>query len=73
MLMIPAPMLASAGGKPFTHPDWLYEIKFDGYRCLARAGRGDPVELRTKRGVDCTQWFPEVRHSCSPNSPTGRM
>jgi bifunctional non-homologous end joining protein LigD len=34
--------------------------QYDGYRCLARAGGGAPVELRTKRGVDCTQWFPEI-------------
>jgi ATP-dependent DNA ligase len=56
---IPAPMRASAGGKPFTSPDWLYEIKFDGYRCMARAG-GGPVELRTKSGANCTAWYPEV-------------
>lgn len=60
MLAIPAPMLASEGGKPFTNPEWVYEIKYDGYRCLARAGGGQPVELRTKSGVDCTKWFPEV-------------
>src|SRR4051812_4359693 len=59
MLAIPAPMLATEGGKPFTDPAWIYEIKYDGYRCLARAG-GQPVELRTKSGVDCTKWFPEI-------------
>jgi len=71
MLTIPAPMLAAEGGKPFTHPDWIYEIKYDGYRCLARAGGGQPVELRTKRGVDCTQWFPEVAQLLSelPDGP----
>jgi bifunctional non-homologous end joining protein LigD len=53
-------MLATEGGKPFTDPDWVFEIKYDGYRCLARAGGGQPVELRTKSGVDCTRWFPEV-------------
>ncbi|MCC2673276.1 MAG: hypothetical protein K0R58_223 [Ramlibacter sp.] len=53
-------MLASDGGKPFTSPDWLYEIKWDGYRCLARAGGGLPVQLRTKNGTDCTGWYPEV-------------
>ena len=59
-LALPAPMLASEGGKPFTHPDWLYEIKYDGYRALARAGGGQPVGLRSKSGVDCTRWFPEI-------------
>jgi bifunctional non-homologous end joining protein LigD len=60
MLAIPAPMLASEGGKPFTSADWIYEIKYDGYRCTARCGGGQPVELRTKSGVDCTKWFPEI-------------
>jgi bifunctional non-homologous end joining protein LigD len=53
-------MMATEGGKPFTSADWIYEIKYDGYRCLARAGGGEPTELRTKSGVDCTKWFPEV-------------
>jgi bifunctional non-homologous end joining protein LigD len=60
MQAIPAPMLASEGGKPFTDPHWVYEVKYDGYRCLARFGGGGPTELRTKSGVNCTRWFPEV-------------
>jgi bifunctional non-homologous end joining protein LigD len=60
MLAIPAPMRATEGGKPFTDPAWVYEIKYDGYRCMARAGGGQPTELRTKSGVECTRWFPEV-------------
>ena len=60
MLAIPAPMLATHGGKPFTNAEWIYEVKYDGYRCMARAGGGHPTELRTKSGVDCTKWFPEV-------------
>jgi bifunctional non-homologous end joining protein LigD len=60
MLAIPAPMRATEGGKPFTDPAWIYEVKYDGYRCMARAGGGEPTELRTKTGVDCTGWFPEV-------------
>jgi bifunctional non-homologous end joining protein LigD len=52
-------MRATEGGKPFSSPDWIYEIKFDGYRCMARGG-GGPTKLRTKSGVDCTAWFPEI-------------
>jgi len=44
----------------FTDPDWLYEIKFDGYRCLAGFGGDRAVQLRTKSGADCTAWYPEV-------------
>lgn len=57
---IPAPMMAPEGLRaPFSSPDWLYEIKFDGYRCMAGIEDGR-VELRTKSGADCTAWFPEV-------------
>jgi bifunctional non-homologous end joining protein LigD len=59
-MILPAPMLAPETLRPpFTDPAWIYEIKFDGYRCMAvlQAGR---VELRTKSGADCTAWFPEV-------------
>jgi bifunctional non-homologous end joining protein LigD len=63
-------MLASAGGRPFNDPDWLYEIKFDGYRTLARFGDGD-VEMRTKNGANCTAWYPEVAQALAqvPGGP----
>lgn len=43
----------------FSHPDWLFEIKYDGYRLLAEFGAGF-VHLRTRQGMDCTSWFPEI-------------
>ncbi|HYF18678.1 MAG TPA: hypothetical protein VEA40_12490 [Ramlibacter sp.] len=43
----------------FSSPDWLYEIKFDGYRCMAGIEDGQ-AELRTKSGANCTHWYPEV-------------
>lgn len=43
----------------FTDPDWLYELKFDGYRCMAGVDGGQ-VRLQTKAGGDCTAWFPEI-------------
>jgi bifunctional non-homologous end joining protein LigD len=53
-------MRATEGGRPFTDSAWIYEIKYDGYRCMVRAGGGQPTELRTKSGVECTAWFPEI-------------
>lgn len=44
---------------PITDPDWIYEIKHDGYRCMAGVEAGS-VQLRTKSGADCTAWFPEL-------------
>jgi ATP-dependent DNA ligase len=44
---------------PFTSQDWLYELKHDGYRCMAGVQAGE-VRLLTKSGTDCTKWSPEV-------------
>jgi bifunctional non-homologous end joining protein LigD len=40
-------------------PGWIYELKHDGYRVLARVAEGK-VALRTRNGADCTRWHPEV-------------
>jgi bifunctional non-homologous end joining protein LigD len=59
-ITIPSPMLAPEYLRPpFTDAAWLYEIKFDGYRCLAGIEDGQ-AQLRTKNLKDCTAWFPEV-------------
>ena len=71
MTPIPAPMHAPEQLRaPFTDPDWLYEIKFDGYRAMAGI-EGGQVELRTKSGADCTRWFPEVAQALAqlPGGP----
>jgi ATP-dependent DNA ligase len=44
---------------PFSSPDWLYEIKYDGWRSLASIHDGQ-VRLHTKALRDCTRSFPEV-------------
>jgi ATP-dependent DNA ligase len=45
---------------PFTDPAWIYEIKWDGWRCRAGFGGGLPVDMYTKSGMPCASWFPEV-------------
>jgi bifunctional non-homologous end joining protein LigD len=62
--------------RPFTSPDWIYEIKHDGYRCLAGIEPGEPgdtarVQLRTKSGANATGWYPEVVRAlaCIPGGP----
>ncbi|AMR78586.1 hypothetical protein A2G96_13000 [Cupriavidus nantongensis] len=52
-------MLAKPGMMPQAG-DWHYEIKYDGYRLLARTG--DPA-LRLREGGDATAWFPELHDS----------
>jgi len=34
------PMPLSRRAKPFNHPEWLFELKYDGFRALARIERG---------------------------------
>ena len=48
-----APQLATLARSPPTHGDWIYEIKFDGYRLLTRFARGRPT-LFTRGGHDWT-------------------
>jgi len=41
------PMLATLVDEPFDDPDWLYEVKWDGYRALAFINKGE-VELLSR-------------------------
>ncbi|MET4316095.1 ATP-dependent DNA ligase [Bradyrhizobium sp. RT4b] len=42
-----------------TGPDWLHEVKYDGYR-LQVIRKGDRVRLTTKGGADYTKRFPWI-------------
>jgi bifunctional non-homologous end joining protein LigD len=53
------PMLAEIADAPFTGRDWLFELKYDGYRALARR-EGARVTLRYRSGDDATALFPEI-------------
>jgi bifunctional non-homologous end joining protein LigD len=50
------PMLARLVELPPASGDWHFEIKFDGYRILARKDRGK-VSLLSRQGLDLTQRF----------------
>jgi bifunctional non-homologous end joining protein LigD len=53
------PQLTTLVDKPPTGADWLHEIKFDGYRIIARLEDGE-VRLYTRNGQDWTERFPEI-------------
>jgi ATP-dependent DNA ligase len=40
-------------------PQWQYEPKWDGFRCLAFR-RGEKIELQSKSGKPLTRYFPDV-------------
>lgn len=50
------PTLATLVAKAPTGPDWIHEIKFDGYRLQARLEAGR-VKLLTRSGLDWTDRF----------------
>ncbi len=53
------PMLATLGEHPFSDPKWLFEIKWDGVRALARMEDG-ALTLRSRTGSDITERYPEL-------------
>ena len=58
-LLEQGPMLIGAEGEPFDSPDYLFELKLDGERCLALLDREKTV-LRNKRGNLLLPKFPEL-------------
>jgi len=50
------PMLLSEAPYPFTKDDWLFEYKWDGFRCLVVFD--GKVTLLSRRGNDLTAYFP---------------
>jgi bifunctional non-homologous end joining protein LigD len=52
------PMMASLTAEPFDDDGWLFEVKWDGHRCLANLGTATRLTSRTTR--DMTGQFPEL-------------
>ncbi len=44
------PMTLVRKPEPFSHPDWLFEVKFDGFRALAYVADGH-CELVSRKGI----------------------
>ena len=53
------PMLATSVAKPFDNPDWIFEIKWDGYRAVAFIKDGQ-ARLVSRSQNDLTAQFPEL-------------
>jgi bifunctional non-homologous end joining protein LigD len=51
------PQLSKLAAAAPTGPQWVHEIKFDGYRMAARIDNGD-VRLLTRSGLDWTAKYP---------------
>ncbi len=53
------PMLATLAEHPFSDPDWLFEIKWDGVRALARIENG-ALALSSRNHIDIVKRYPEL-------------
>src|SRR5258708_39206428 len=53
------PCIPTLASRPPTGPQWVHEIKHDGYRLIARKQDGR-VCLFTRRGYDWTDRYPRI-------------
>ncbi len=53
------PMLATAASRLPARGDWLYEVKWDGYRAVARLA-GNEATLSSRTGRDLGSRFPDI-------------
>jgi DNA ligase D-like protein (predicted ligase) len=53
------PQLSKLAVKAPTGPQWVHEVKFDGYRMAARIEKGQ-VNLLTRSGLDWTEKYPII-------------
>jgi bifunctional non-homologous end joining protein LigD len=53
------PMLATPNDAPFTDSDWIFEIKWDGYRAITEK-KGKTIRFYSRNGLSFTELYPEV-------------
>ena len=53
------PMLAQPAKEAFTDIDWIFEIKWDGFRAIAYVE--EPFSIRSRNGKELKQNFPELQ------------
>lgn len=53
------PMLCTLTDEPFDRENWLFEVKWDGYRAIGSKHK-DSVELYSRNHLDFTQKYPPV-------------
>ena len=66
------PQLAVLSNTPPSGPEWLHEIKFDGYRALA-AMAGGSAKLYTRSGLDWTEKFHGVAEAVAQLPARGAL
>lgn len=54
------PMLATLADAPFDDDEWLFEIKWDGFRAIARIDADGTVALTSRNGLDLLRRFADL-------------
>ena len=54
------PMLATLSDKPFNSKDWIFEIKWDGYRVITRK-KGNEIHLSSRNQLSFDNKFSSIR------------
>jgi bifunctional non-homologous end joining protein LigD len=55
-------MLATLVEKPFDDPEWLFEIKWDGYRAVCTIDAKGKLTLKSRNDLDMLKRFPELEN-----------
>src|ERR1700693_4941309 len=59
------PMMANSVKEPFDSPDWIFEVKLDGYRGIAVFDVAGKPHLWSRNGLPLEQKFPAVATALS--------
>jgi len=53
------PMLAKVAAESFSNKDWIFEVKWDGFRAIAYVEH--PLSIKSRNGKELKQSFPELQ------------
>src|ERR1700719_2884882 len=59
------PMMAQSAKEPFDSPDWIFEIKLDGYRAITVSDAAGKPHLWSRNGLPLEQKFPAISKAVS--------
>ncbi|NTS29758.1 ATP-dependent DNA ligase [Phyllobacterium sp. BT25] len=63
------PCMALLKSKPPSGPDWLFEVKWDGYRLAVHVEANGGVRIITRGGHDWTSYFPSIATAAKELGP----
>lgn len=61
-------MLATLTDERFSRPDWIFERKLDGVRCIARRDTHGQVRLLSRNDQDMSRTYPEIAEALAAHT-----